>query len=120
MRKSLSLSVVLLTIILLVSAGSVLARTGGTSVPIPVVSATHLELVASATNPSQIVDKWASSIFLEGPSGDEKDDKDKEKGDKDDDDHKPTPEPSTILSFGVALLVGGGVFFSRRLRRNQK
>lgn len=33
---------------------------------------------------------------------------------------KPTPEPSTILSFGAALLIGGGVFYSRRLRKNSK
>lgn len=46
-------------------------------------------------------------------------------GDKDDHDHDhhrdhdPTPEPSTLLSFGVAILIGGGVLLSRRLRRNK-
>ena len=32
---------------------------------------------------------------------------------------KPTPEPSTLMSFGAALLIGGGVMFSRRLRKNK-
>ena len=42
------------------------------------------------------------------------------KGDHDRDDKAPTPEPSTILSFGAALLIGGGVLYSRRLRANKK
>lgn len=45
-------------------------------------------------------------------------------GDKDDRhrhrDHDPTPEPSTLLSFGAAILIGGGVLYSRRLRPKQK
>src|SRR5665213_2058336 len=28
----------------------------------------------------------------------------------------PTPEPSTLLSFGTAIIIGGGVFFLGRLR----
>jgi hypothetical protein len=39
--------------------------------------------------------------------------------DHDHDDHAPTPEPSTILSFGAALLIGGGVLYSRRLRNKK-
>jgi PEP-CTERM motif len=31
----------------------------------------------------------------------------------------PTPEPSTLLSFGAAILIGGGVLYSRRLRKNK-
>jgi len=32
----------------------------------------------------------------------------------------PTPEPSTLLSFGAALLIGGGVFLLGRLRKERK
>ena len=32
----------------------------------------------------------------------------------------PTPEPTTLLSFGVALIIGGGVFFLGRLRKEGK
>jgi hypothetical protein len=31
-----------------------------------------------------------------------------------------SPQPFTILSFGAALLIGDGVLYSRRLRRNRK
>jgi hypothetical protein len=42
--------------------------------------------------------------------------------DHDGDDHapKPIPEPSTLLSFAVAVLVGGGVLVSRRLLGSRK
>jgi len=48
------------------------------------------------------------------------DNKDGGDEDKDKDDHHhhaPTPEPSTIFSFGAAILIGGGVLYSRRLRK---
>jgi hypothetical protein len=32
----------------------------------------------------------------------------------------PVPEPSTLLSFGAALVVGAGVLFLQRLRRERK
>ena len=104
------------------------ARTGGTFVPTP-GSAAQIEAFASAVNPTQILSLWASSIYTGGRDGDREDDKDKDKGkdkDKDKDkehdrdDHTPTPEPSTILSFGAALLIGGGLLYSRQLRRNRK
>jgi hypothetical protein len=44
---------------------------------------------------------------------------DKDKYKHDHDGHDPTPEPSTILSFGAALLVGSAVLYSRRLRRRR-
>jgi hypothetical protein len=52
-----------------------------------------------------------------GKGNDGDGDKDDHKGKGDHDGHDPTPEPSTILSFGSALLIGGGVLYSRRLRR---
>jgi hypothetical protein len=46
----------------------------------------------------------------------EGEDKDTDKDDK----PAPIPEPSTLMSFGVALLIGGGVFFLGRLRKERK
>jgi hypothetical protein len=74
---------------------------------------------------------WSSSTILWGQDGDYKDhseDKD-HSGDKDHDKDKrhdqngapsPTPEPSTILTFGAALAIGGGVLFLGRLRKERK
>jgi hypothetical protein len=70
-----------------------------------------------------------SPALLWGDSDHDKDhdgDRDRDHDHDHDKDHdkgkhgpKPTPEPSTLLSFGAALLIGGGVFYSRRLRRNK-
>ncbi len=118
MNKSPHLSSALLAIVLLICAGSVSARTGGTFVPIP-GSAIQINTVTSAVNQSQILTFLGSSIYTGGGDGNQDDDKDKDK-DKDNHAPSPTPEPSTILSFGAALLIGGGVLYSRRLRRNRK
>jgi len=124
--KSPHLSSALLFIVLLISAGSVSARTGGTFVLTP-GSAIQINAVTSAVNPPQILTFLASSIYTGGGDGNQDNDKDNDKdngkdNDKDKDKHapSPTPEPSTILSFGAALLIGGGVLYSRRLRRNKK
>ena len=125
MIKSLGLSATLLPIVLLISAGSVSARTGGTFVPI-LGSAAQIKAVASAVNPSQVLSLWASTIYTGGDggkqygNGDGKKDGHDDGGDDRRDDRRPTPEPSTILSFGAAILIGGGVLYSRRLRRNRK
>jgi hypothetical protein len=110
MIRSLGLSAALLAIVLLVCAGSMSARTGGPVVLNP-GSAIQLNAVTSAVNPSQILTIWANLLYTGGGDGYQDNDK-----------HgpSPTPEPSTILSFGAALLIGGGVFYSRRLRRNRK
>jgi hypothetical protein len=124
MIKSPHLSSALLAIVLLICAGSVSARTGGTFVPIP-GSAIQINTVTSAVSQSQILTFLASSIYTGGGDGNQDDDKDNDKDkdkDKDKNEHgpSPTPEPSTILSFGAALLIGGGVLYSRRLRRSKK
>src|SRR5580700_2029212 len=124
MIKSLSMSAALLSIVLLMSAGSISAGTGGTSVPIP-GSAAQIKTVASAVHSSQILTLWASSIYSGDGEGKDYDDKhgdrdhdrdhdgdhdrdhdgdhDRGRG-RDRDGHNPTPEPSTILSFGAAVL----------------
>lgn len=130
MIKSLSLSTALLSIGLLMSAGSVSARTRGTFVPNPGSDA-QIAAVASAVNPAQILTLWASAIYTGVDDGDRntyKDKgndshKDKDKDiDRDKDTHGPipTPESPTILSFGAALLIGGGVLYSLRLRGSKK
>jgi hypothetical protein len=122
MNKFPHLSSALLFIVLLMCAGSVSARTGGTFVPTP-GSAIQVNAVTSAVNPSPILTFLASAIYTGGGDGNQDNDKNEDK-DKDKDKHNhapsPTPEPSTILSFGAALLIGGGVLYSRRLRRNRK
>jgi hypothetical protein len=126
MIRSLSVSAALLAIVLLISAGSMSARTGGTVVPNP-GSAIQLNAVTSAVNQPEILAFLASSIYTGGGDGYQDNDKDKDKDkdhDKDNDKGQhgpsPAPEPSTILSYGAALLIGGGVLYSRRLRRNRK
>lgn len=85
--------------------------------------------LASLTAPSEVcalpVPSYAQNQALSWGLGD---------GDGDDHDHdkdhdknhnknhhgpNPTPEPSTIWSFSAALLIGSGVFYSRRLRKNK-
>jgi hypothetical protein len=132
MIRSQRLSAALLFIVLLMCAGSVSARTGGAFVPTP-GSPIQINAVTSAVNQSQILTFLASPIYTGGGDGngdDNKDrdqdrdrdkDKDKDKNkDKDDNGPSPTPEPSTILSFGAALLIAGGVLYSRRLHRSKK
>jgi hypothetical protein len=77
---------------------------------------------------------WSSASVLWGHDGDDKDkDHDWNKDhdwDKDHDRDKgherkggapaPTPEPSTLLSFGAAIVIGGAVLLSRRLRASRK
>jgi hypothetical protein len=139
MIRSLVLSAALLTTVLLMSAGSASARPGGTFVPSP-GSAVQIKAVASAVNPFQILTIWASPIYTGGGEGNhdgyhdgnhdgyhDGDHNGNHDGDHngnhdghDNDGKAPTPEPSTILSFGAALLIGGGVLYSRRLRANKK
>ena len=129
MIRSLSLSAALLSLVLLISAGSASARSGGTYVPNP-GSATQIKAVASAFNPTQVLAIWASPIYTGGDGGNEggndngnnngNDNNGNGNGGGDDKKDPPIPEPSTILSFGAALLIGGGVLYSRRLRRNRK
>jgi len=137
MTRSLGLSAALLCIATLVYAYSLSAKTGGTLVQTNVQSAVLLNAGASAF-PSQPLNIRANSNYIIDDDGYKHKDKEKDwnrdgdkknwdrdgDGDKDDHDrpqsqHDPTPEPSTLLSFGAAILIGGGVLYSRRLRKNK-
>ena len=123
--------VTLVAIVLLLGAGSLAARTHQTLVPNQVSS---VVTVPSAASTALLV--WDGAIYTDGDDGYMNHDHDKDgdrEGDKDDHDHDhdhdrdhhrdrdhdPTPEPSTLLSFGVAILIGGGVLLSRRLRKSK-
>jgi hypothetical protein len=114
MIRSLGLCGALLSIVLLMSSAFVSAGTSGPLVPISTSSTAKVNAVKSTVNRSQVVTFLASLIDAGGNDGGSDKDK-KPKKPKD-----PTPEPSTILSFGAALLIGGGVLYSRRLRRNRR
>jgi hypothetical protein len=121
MIRLLGLGAALLSIGLFVNAGSASARTGGTFVPNQ-GSGAQIQAVASALNLPQGLAIMASPIYTGGDVGNKYGDGDG-KNNGGSDDHTgpdPTPEPTTILSFGAALLIGGGVIYSRRLRRNRK
>ena len=141
MTRSLTLSVALLFIFALVYSHPMSAKTDGTLIQTNVQSTTLLT-PTTLTFSSRALNILAGSNYLldddgynhkdndhdwdRDRDGDKKDwDKDGDgDGDKDDRDHhhyhhEPTPEPSTLLSFGAAILIGGGVLYSRRLRKNK-
>ena len=109
MIRTFSMIAALLSILLLMSPASASAGTEGHSVPLSARSAVHTKSVNPSVNPSQAITFLASLIYLDG-----------DEPDHDADDPAPTPEPSTILSFGAALLIGGGVIYSLRLRGTKK
>lgn len=117
MIKSLVLGVALLSILVLMNVESVSALAGGTSVPIQNRLGMQLRPVAPDTKPSPLLTVWFSSSDHAGDSNRAHHDGDDGDQDHDGDKHAPppTPEPSTILTFGTALLIGGGVLLSRRL-----
>jgi hypothetical protein len=120
MNRSLGASTALLSIGLLISASSVSSRTVGTFVRAS-GAANQNSAVLSVVNESQILTSLGSTIY-DGSYGDQNNNDQNKDKDKDKDHHgpTPTPEPSTLLSFGAALLIGGGVLYSQRLRRNRK
>src|SRR5579863_6534396 len=128
MTRSLGLSAALLCFVTLVFSHSLSAKTDGTSIQTKVQS-TSLLNAATSVFPSQSLNVWTNSNYVIDDDGYMHKDKDKDwdgdhDGDKYDHDHhryhhEPTPEPSTLLSFGAAILIGGGVLYSRRLRKNK-
>jgi hypothetical protein len=120
MIRSLVLSAVLLPAFLLASGEPVSARTCETIVPSE-WPATQLRPFSSAADPSRILGFLTMTAYTGG--GNQSGNGDGNKYGNGDDagrkDHDQTPEPSTLLSFGAALLIGGGVLYSRRLRRKR-
>jgi len=78
----------------------------------------------STANRAQVPVLWAGAIYTGADDGGKgngnKDGGDEDKDKDDHHHHAPTPEPSTIFSFGAAILIGGGVLYSRRLRKIRK
>jgi len=77
------------------------------------------------TNRAHVPILWAGAVYTGGDDGGKGNGYNNGgDGDNDKDDHHhhhaPTPEPSTIFSFGAAILIGGGVLYSRRLRKSRK
>lgn len=129
----------------LIATEAVSAQTGGISVPALAGRPPATQRLTSvATNSAEqtlgqmlrSASRVVSGLRSTGPGleahsrgqdGDYKDkdrDGDKDKG-RDGDKYKdpkhpaPAPEPSTLLSFGAALVIGAGVFLLGRLRRKR-
>lgn len=121
MKKSLVWSAALLGVVLLLGVVSVSARSSSTLAKSGVGPAAFAVPLAT---PLQTMTLSSSAIYTWENDGDKDKDKDGD-GDHDRDDrhrhrdHDPTPEPSTLLSFGAAILIGGGVLYSRRLRKSK-
>ena len=123
MNRTFGLSVALLSALFLMLAFTASAGTGSTFVPVP-ASAASTGVITSSFNAVQAQVAWFNALRDDGAMRDSRkmtgakdDDDNGEKEDHDrDDKHAPVPEPSTILSFGAALLIGAGVLYSRRAR----
>jgi hypothetical protein len=124
MIKSLSVSAAVLSIILLVNSVSAQTRTSGTLAP-NLGTAAQITAVSSVIRSSQVLAIWATPIYNDGNGGNQYGNGNSGYGNNGNSNGKkkkpaPAPEPSTLLSLGAALLIGGGVLYSRRLRRNRK
>lgn len=139
MTRSLIVKITLMLTAIWMCSVSTSGHTAATSASNPGIFA-RPALIASALNLSQLQARWMDRWGNDGDKddhgsfdrdrrhdgdgdkdkdGDGDKDHDHHPGDHDHDGHEPTPEPSTILSFGAALLIGGGVMYSRRLRRKR-
>ena len=123
MIRSLLVIATLLFMVMLVSAESVSARTGGTSDPVLAGTDAGLNAPASLLPSIWFVGHNNDNNSGENNNGNDNGDNNNNNGEHDNGDSRgpnPAPEPSTMLSFGAALLIGGGVLYSLRLRRNRK
>jgi hypothetical protein len=109
----------LLSIVLLIRAGSVLTQSRKMVASIATGPAMQFSAVVLTVNSFQFVNIWARPTNTNSVGGNESG-----YGDGNKNDHgnapKAAPEPSTTLSFVVALLLGGGVLVSRRLLGSRK
>jgi hypothetical protein len=127
MSKSVPLVACLVCLAVLIGLGGISTRAGTLSPVLakPFLSTTNLAVSCPTVAYSLAAAMGSPTMKLtQGDSdedaAEEKADHEKEDHDVDSDDHPPVPEPSTLMSFGVALLIGGGVFFLGRLRKERK
>jgi len=116
MIKSIAWTAALLFAVFLMSSAFASAGAGGTFVLDSAGPAARMNAINPAVHPAQIPVIWANPLYT---GGDGYPDYDKYKHKDHRHDHDPAPEPSTLLSFGAALLIGGAVLYSRRLRRKK-
>jgi hypothetical protein len=144
MIRLLPLTQSLLCMAVLMSAGAVAVRAGGASLPVSAGSATEVALTSAvATSVEEPLTQrlksslgavsinWSSPTGWPGDNdhqgnenregdGDDRNGRDHDRDHDHDKPPTPTPEPSTVLSFGVALLIGGGVLLLGRMRETRK
>jgi hypothetical protein len=146
MIRLLRLTQSLLCMAVLMSAGAVAVRAGGASLPVSAGSAAEVALTSAvATSVEEPLTQtlksslgadsinWSSPTGWPGDNdhqgnkdregdGDDRNGKDPDRDHDHDHDNSPTPipEPSTVFSFGVALLIGGGVLLLGRMRETRK
>jgi hypothetical protein len=146
MIRLLRLTQSLLCMAVLMSAGAVAVRAGGASLPVSARPGAEVALTsATATLVEEPLTQtlrsslgavsinWSSPTGWLGDNGhqgnenrdgdgDDRNGKDRDRDHDHDHDKPPTPspEPSTVLSFGVALLIGGGVLLLGRMRETRK
>lgn len=139
MIRLLPLTQSLLCMAVLMSAGAAAVRAGGASLPVSAGSAAEVALSSAvATSVEEPLTQTlksslgAVSINWSSPTGWPGDNDhqgnqnhdgngDDRSGKDHDDPPTPSPEPSTLLSFGVALLIGGGILLLLgRMRETRK
>lgn len=120
MIRILTLAFSLLCMAALTSAGAGSARAVGGSVPAPAGSAqivrTSLGPVSGMQSPDLGLNVLVSALPILAGNNNQVNNNNQGNGDP----PAPNPEPSTTLTFGIALLIGGGVLFLGRLRQARK
>ena len=116
MTRRLNLTITVVIVALTTIATTASARNRGTIGPRQ-GTATQIDTVASTNNRSLGIAIIVGQIYNGGSGGNQYGSRDvNEAGNKG---HDSAPESSRMLSFGAALVIGGGVLYSRRARRKR-
>lgn len=121
-------------VVALIGAAAFSARSGGVSTSVTGIRPAAIEVLTTTSVSAHIISTSPLSTIGDGHNdsswkyekNDERHGRDYDRdhdGDKDhdtrhgDDDHAPAPapEPNTLLSFGIALAIGAGALFLRRI-----